>query len=59
LQDTIQSTDKIGSSYFVEENYDDFIMAKDPPTPDINGTIEYYLNKPVLEDMHRKVLMVF
>jgi hypothetical protein len=39
LQDTIQSTDKIGSSYFVEENYDDFIMAKDPPTPHINGTI--------------------
>jgi hypothetical protein len=32
LQDTTQSTDKIGSSYFVEENYDDFIMAKDPPT---------------------------
>jgi hypothetical protein len=27
------------------------------PYPDINGTI-YYLNKPVLEDM-RKVLMVF
>jgi hypothetical protein len=26
-------------------------MAKDPLLPDINGTIEYYLNKPVLEDM--------
>jgi hypothetical protein len=27
-----KALDKIGSSYFVEENYDDFIMAKDPPT---------------------------
>jgi hypothetical protein len=51
LQDTTQSTDKIGSSYFVEENYDDFIMAKDPPTLTSMVPLEYYLNKPVLEDM--------
>jgi hypothetical protein len=34
-------TDKIGSSYFVEENYDDFITAKDPPPQ-----IWYHLFEP-------------
>jgi hypothetical protein len=31
--------DKIGSSYFIEENYDDFYYGKGSSYPDINGAI--------------------
>ena len=34
-----KALDKIGSSYFVEENYDDFYYGKGSSYPDINGTI--------------------
>ena len=34
-----KALDKIGSSYFVEENYDDFYFGKGSSYPDINGTI--------------------
>ena len=34
-----KALDKIGSSYFIEENYDDFYYGKGSSYPDINGTI--------------------
>ena len=34
-----KALDKIGSSYFVEENYDDFYYGKGSSYPDINGAI--------------------
>jgi hypothetical protein len=33
-----KALDKIGSSYFIEENYDDFYMVS-RLTPDINGSV--------------------
>ena len=34
-----KALDKIGSSYFIEENYDDFYYGKGSSYPDINGSI--------------------
>lgn len=34
-----KALDKIGSAYFIEENYDDFYYGKGSTYPDINGTI--------------------
>lgn len=34
-----KALDKIGSSYYVEENYDDFYYGKGSTYPDINGSI--------------------
>ena len=34
-----KALDKIGSSYFVEENYDDFYYGKGSSYPDVNGSI--------------------
>jgi hypothetical protein len=39
--------DKIGSSYFIQENYDDFLLWKRIFLPDINGSMESYLSKLV------------
>ncbi|MFE3869414.1 M14 family zinc carboxypeptidase [Flavobacterium sp. LS2P90] len=34
-----KALDKIGSSYFIEENYDDFYYGKGSSYPDINGSV--------------------
>jgi hypothetical protein len=37
LLDITLRLDEIGSSYFIEENYDDFYYGKGSSYPDING----------------------
>jgi hypothetical protein len=45
-----KALDKIGSSYFIEENYDDFIMVLSS-YPDINGSIGILFEQQVQEVM--------